>query len=150
MKFFQSPGGSTSGQSLSQTFLDGLTEKEWQTILSFAETKTFAPGEVLVAQGDPDDSFYIITAGSAEVVLGGKKRIATVSEGTVFGEMALFDGQPRSATVRALDRGAAIRVTRRAFENLAAWEPLLARRILIDLGKALALRLRMAQSRSGD
>ena len=47
-----------------------------------------------------------------------------------------------SATIRAVEKGTAIRVTRKNFEHLAAWEPMLARRVLFDLGKTLAVRLR--------
>jgi len=66
-------------------------------------------------------------------------------KGTVFGEMAFFDREPRSATVQATTSGTALRLTREAFERLAAWRPVLARRMLLELGRVVALRLRWAQ-----
>ena len=53
----------------------------------------------------------------------------------MFGEIAFFDGEPRSATIRALGDGSALRITRDRFDNLSGWNPVLARQILIDLGK---------------
>ena len=73
--------------------------------------------------------------------------MSSIVEGSVFGEVAFFDRQPRSATIGALSDGSMARFTRDAFENLAAWEPVLARRILYELGHALAIRLRAAERR---
>ena len=131
-----------------RVFLQGLTAKEWSRLYTFAEVRGFAAGEELVSDGDTDDSFYIMTAGSAEVQQG-TAIIAQIAEGSVFGEIAFFDRLPRSATVRALQAGSAARFSRASFENLAAWEPVLARRMLYELGAELAGRLRAAQSRGG-
>jgi CRP-like cAMP-binding protein len=68
--------------------------------------------------------------------------LATIQEGSVFGEIAFFDDAPRSATIRARKRGSAVRISRENFENLAAWEPKIARRMLDELGQVLAMRLR--------
>lgn len=135
--------GQQSGDFL---FLEGLTPREWGRIISFAETRNFARGDILVAVGDQDQSFYILTAGSAEIVLGSDV-VGQISKGTVFGEIAFFDGLPRSATIRALEPGSALRVAKSAFDDLAAWEPVLGRRILLDLGRILAIRFRGAQRR---
>jgi CRP-like cAMP-binding protein len=150
MSFFDRPDDRPRGSRFDHLFLEGLTEKEWQTILKFGESRTFSAGDVLVSEGEQDDSFYILMAGTIDVQLPGGKKVATIPEGSVFGEIAFFDGQPRSATNTALTDGSAIRLTRRGFDTLAAWEPVLARRILLELGKALALRLRYAQRRTDD
>ena len=100
----------------------------------------------MIRAGDQDDSFYILTAGSAQVQQA-QKILGQIDEGAVFGEVAFFDRQPRSATIRALSEGSVARFSRDAFESLAAWEPVLARRILYELGHALAIRLRAAERR---
>jgi CRP-like cAMP-binding protein len=146
MSFFETKTNPADKSRL--VFLQGLTAKEWSKVYTFAEMRKFVGGEVLVNAGDSDDSFYIMTAGSAQV-LQAQKVIGQIAEGSVFGEVAFFDRQPRSATIRALGEGSAARFTRTAFENLAAWEPVLARRMLYELGHALAIRLRAAERRLG-
>ena len=151
MSFFQVPdiGGAASPGARDQlVFLQGLTAKEWSKLYAFAEVRTFLAGEDLVRADDDDDAFYVMTAGSAQV-LQGSKTIGQIAEGAVFGEVAFFDRQPRSATIRALGPGSAARFSRASFEYLAAWEPVLARRMLYELGAALASRLRAAESRDG-
>jgi CRP-like cAMP-binding protein len=132
-------------------FLGDLDEQDWKKILSLVETRHFRTGEDLIRSGEADDSFYILSNGTVEVIVPNAKgepvTLSVISEGSVFGEVAFFDRGVRSATIRACERGTAIRVTRKNFEHLAAWEPILARRILMDLGKTLAVRLRYMTKR---
>jgi CRP/FNR family cyclic AMP-dependent transcriptional regulator len=129
-------------------FLENHSPEAWKKIIAHAETMRFSAGQVLVRADDVDDSFYILSKGSVEVVLPGSERaLTTIREGSVFGEMSFFDCLPRSATIRASTAGTVIRVTRDGFTRLSGWEPALARTILLDLGKILALRLR-AQNRN--
>ena len=62
----------------------------------------------------------------------------------VVGELSFFDGLPRSATLEAMTDVEAVRLDPAAFDRLAAEEPELARTLLLDLARILALRLRMA------
>lgn len=153
MGLFDYPEHADRGVPLDQfIFLEGLTEQDWKKILAVVETRQFRAGEDLLRPGDPGDSFYILTAGSVEVLVPGEdglsRTIVVIPEGSVFGEVAFFDGGVRSATVRAREAGTAIHVTRDKFDVLAAWEPALARHMLFDLGRALALRLRRTTSRA--
>ncbi|MCA1671302.1 MAG: cyclic nucleotide-binding domain-containing protein [Actinobacteria bacterium] len=66
--------------------------------------------------------------------------------GSVFGELSFFDGRPRSALVRAVTDGQLLRLSFDAFEVLSAKEPVLARSVLLDLGRILAARLRSTQA----
>jgi CRP/FNR family cyclic AMP-dependent transcriptional regulator len=136
------------------TLLGSLSKNEWARVLSVVETRQFTAGTDLIRSGERDDSFYILTAGEVQVMLQGSgaadqedKVLAVITEGSVFGEIAFFDGQPRSATIRARTPGAAVRVTRDAFDNLAAWEPKIAKQLLFDLGAILATRLRWTTER---
>jgi CRP/FNR family cyclic AMP-dependent transcriptional regulator len=132
-------------------FLDGLSGEAWKKILAHAQIVHFRADQELIRAGDLDDSFYILSQGSVDVVLSvrGKETIlTTIPEGSVFGEVAFFDRARRSATIRARSSGSAVCLTREGFDQLSAWEPQLARAILIDLGRVLALRLRNTTQRS--
>ena len=77
---------------------------------------------------------------------GREKRVATIDEGSLFGELAFFDAQPRSANIRALTNGHALRLSRQGFDRLSQQQPHLARELLLEIGKVLAYRYRKASS----
>jgi CRP/FNR family cyclic AMP-dependent transcriptional regulator len=60
----------------------------------------FAAGDTIFSEGDKGDVMYVVRSGEVEIVRNGKI-METLSSGGVFGEMALIDGSPRVATVRA-------------------------------------------------
>ncbi len=148
MGLFDYPDSGASDKPLQEiVFLENISKSDWATILKLVETRQFRAGDNLIRAGDKDSSFYILTNGEVEVALG-DKILATIPEGSVFGEIAFFDGEPRSATIRATTNGKAIRVTRENFDTLAAWEPVIARQLLFDLGRIMAMRLRWTTSLS--
>jgi CRP/FNR family cyclic AMP-dependent transcriptional regulator len=122
-------------------FLADLSSDDWARMQKIVKSRLFRPGDDLIRAGDKDDSFYILTEGEVEVTIG-NKILATIAEGSVFGEISFFDGALRSATIRAKTKGSAIRVTREDLDSLAAWEPEISRKMLFDLGRILAMRLR--------
>jgi CRP/FNR family cyclic AMP-dependent transcriptional regulator len=60
----------------------------------------YGPGEVIFAEGDKGEHMYVVRSGNVEIERNGEV-IETLSGGGIFGEMALIDGSPRSATARA-------------------------------------------------
>ncbi|HEX9092944.1 MAG TPA: cyclic nucleotide-binding domain-containing protein [Coriobacteriia bacterium] len=67
--------------------------------------KTYSDGEVIFRKGDPSGGMYVIRAGQVAVLRkddDAEATLATLKSGDFFGEMSLFDGKPRSATVRAI------------------------------------------------
>jgi CRP/FNR family cyclic AMP-dependent transcriptional regulator len=152
MGMFDYPNGTTASAPVNAppvlTLLADLPEASWKKILAIVETHHFRRGDCIIRQGERDDAFFILSSGSVEVVKfdhhGRETVIMEIPQGSVFGEIAFFDGAPRTATIRAREDGAAIRITRNNFEHLAAWEPQIARRILLELGHVLAVRLRWA------
>src|SRR5262245_45922610 len=150
MGLFDYPTGKTPAVSIHAaspfTLLADLPEGVWKRILSIVNTLHLRKGDCIISEGEHDNAFFILSSGSVEVLtLDRRVReivIVEIPQGSVIGEIAFFVGGPRTATVRAREDGVAIRVTRENFEHLAAWEPQIARRLLLELGHVLASRLR--------
>jgi CRP-like cAMP-binding protein len=95
--------------------------------------KTYGDGEVIIRQGDVGDCMYVIQAGQVEVVRedGDQElRLAMLDEGAVFGEMALFDRETRSATVRAVGEARVLTLDKRTFLRRVHEDPSVAFRIV--------------------
>ena len=81
-----------------------LDAAEGSEVVRIMEVQHFTDGEDVFREGDPGDAWFILFDGKATVLKqagGGTREIATLERGTVFGEIAMLDGQSRSATVRA-------------------------------------------------
>jgi len=84
---------------------NGLTEIELVDISQICQERYVKPGDTVTEQGEPGGEMYIITEGFVQVSIGrgSKERIiVNLGAGQIFGEMALVDKGPRSATVRAM------------------------------------------------
>lgn len=88
-------------------FLFGqLNDDDVEWILANGDAGELAEGEVLIRQGEPADSLFILLRGRLSVHLasrGGEREIARLNAGEVVGEMSFVDARPPSATVRALE-----------------------------------------------
>jgi len=95
--------------------------------------KEYADGEIVCRQGELGRSMYVIQAGRVEVVReegGAEVTLRELTVGDIFGEMAVFDQQARSATVRAKGPARVLTLDRRAFLRGVHEDPSLAYRIL--------------------
>lgn len=130
-------------------FLSGWPESRWKKLLAYTTTLRFKPDDILIRAGDKNKSFFIITEGELEVILPTRRnqksdRNIIREAGSVIGEQAFIDGKPRSATVQAITKGSALQLSDRAFDEISAREPDLARDILVDIARLLSLKLRHA------
>jgi CRP-like cAMP-binding protein len=84
--------------------------------------RRFRRGEVIMHQGDPGDALHIVAAGAVKILLpsaeGEEAIIATLRPGDYFGELALLDGAPRSATATALEASDTLVLPRPVFVEL--------------------------------
>jgi CRP/FNR family transcriptional regulator, cyclic AMP receptor protein len=84
--------------------------------------RRFRRGEVIMHQGDPGDALHIVAAGAVKILLpsaeGEEAIIATLRPGDYFGELALLDGAPRSATATALEAADTLVLPRPVFVEL--------------------------------
>jgi CRP-like cAMP-binding protein len=126
----------------------GLSQGEREALRAALFRREFPPGATVFAQGDPGDALYIIVRGSASVRLrrgdGRERRLVTFSAGTVFGEMALLDHEPRSATVLADEPLACYVLERRVFDELCVLRSRIGLTLLANLSRQLSLRMRRA------
>lgn len=113
------------------------TDKELDRIARLAKHVSASAGEVFIEEGQPGGAFYVIERGTATVALGGKE-LARLADGDFFGEMALIDQGPRSATVRAESDMELWTIEPAEFDELLDDVPFVARQIL----KVLSNRLR--------
>ena len=133
----------------------GLGTSDLAEILRISETIRVDGGEYIFEEGERGDHFFIIVHGSVELrkASGGeRKRLAVLREGQAFGEMALLNQTPRSASAYAIEDTYMLSVSRAAFSQVLGGDTL-AVRLLKNLSKALwatSVRLASQQARASD
>jgi CRP/FNR family cyclic AMP-dependent transcriptional regulator len=144
--FFDYPGEQQQPAREEPRLLPNWTLRQWDTLLEFTETILFRKGQRVVRSGEVDRSLLIVGAGTLEALIptGLTKQPFPLGPGSLLGEVAFFDGQPRSADVVATSDGELVRLDPAGFEEFAARHPGLARELLMALGLILASRLRRA------
>ena len=126
-------------------FMPDAGAADWATVFSFAEAMRVPAGLAVMQSGEQDRALYLVTEGTLGVQLPrGESAFKSIEAPAVVGELAFFDGRPRSATLVAQTDVECARLDPAGFERLSAAEPELARRMLLDLARILALRLRLA------
>ncbi len=149
MSFFDYPNEPPAASGNVDLLLADASDEEWATLLEHTRHRRFGPGDAVVTAGERDQSLYLVLEGQLEVLVDrgrrGHRRIASVGAGSVIGELSFFDGGARSALVRAVTPAVLAELSPSEFDALAASSPDLARRLLFDLGRILAHRLRTAQ-----
>lgn len=131
-------------------FLGSLHDDDVAIILSYTQTQRYARGEVAIRQGDTDRSLFVVTAGRFEVVVRtarSERTMRLAGPGDIFGDLAFFDGQPRSADVRAVEEAEALIMTQSGFERLRLARPHLALALVMDLGRLVSQRYRVYSAR---
>lgn len=94
---------------------------------------TFQPGDIVFCEYEPGDNFYLIQSGRVQIVkiLGDiEKNIDILQPGEIFGEMAILEEAPRSATAVAIDKVKALEFNRQNFEILMKGNPQIALKLL--------------------
>jgi CRP/FNR family transcriptional regulator, cyclic AMP receptor protein len=152
VSFFDYPNEPPASAGNDGLLLADASDEEWATLLAHTCNRRFSPGDAIVTAGAADQSLYLVLEGQLEVLAAatgrgrrGYRRLASVAAGSVIGELSFFDGGGRSALVRALTSAVLAEMSRSEFDALATASPDLARRLLFDLGRILAQRLRTVQ-----
>ncbi|MDB5107340.1 MAG: mechanosensitive ion channel/cyclic nucleotide-binding domain protein, partial [Candidatus Binatus sp.] len=107
--------------------LRGLGDEELRLLVPTVSERQFGAGEMLVRQGEQGESLYIIRSGTVEVLLRGEDgvnhRVNTLGRSQFFGEAALLLGEPRNATIRAVNDVEVLEMDREGFTRLFKEHP---------------------------
>jgi CRP/FNR family transcriptional regulator, cyclic AMP receptor protein len=131
------------GPDLSKIWLfSTATTKERRVLRQALEEVTVKPGRVLCEEGTVGSEFFLIVSGEASVRHNNRK-VRTLGPGQYFGELALIDRQPRSATVVADTDMDLLVLGQREFNSVLVTMPELSRKMMI----AMAARVRDADQK---
>jgi CRP/FNR family cyclic AMP-dependent transcriptional regulator len=125
------------------SLFSACSKKELQAVARASDQVELAAGRTLCEQGSIGREAFIILEGSAEVKRNGRK-VATLGAGDTFGEMALLDHGPRSATVTATTPLKVLVIGAREFAGILDEVPPIAHKLL----KSLAGRIRELDSKT--
>lgn len=106
----------------------------------------YEKGEVVFRQGDPGDTMFIIQSGAVEVSRSEKGKevvLALLERGDFFGEMALLDNDPRSATVKTIQRSRLLPLTRQTILSRVKDNPAVLMQVLTTLSLRIEKTNRM-------
>ena len=117
-----------------------LTEQQLASVGAHAAWRVVEKGEVIVRQGALADSFFVIASGQVKVYMSEGEReviLKTLSAGDFFGEIPMFDQEPRSASVAAMERCHLQTLSYKALQRAMEGSADIAKRVLETLAKRL-------------
>jgi hypothetical protein len=131
--------------------LRGLKSHELRAIRGMATRHEFPKGEVIFRQGDAGDALYYLARGRVDILVhlsdaGIDKRLQSLAEGSIFGEMALLDDKPRAASVVAAEDSICYRLDVRKFEQIKESHPEAAPKLFNNCCKMFSERMRAANT----
>ena len=128
-----------------------LNEGELADFISIAKLQHYQSGTTLFSEGDLGDAFYVIYKGSIQVKRRNpfheQSQIANLIAGTCFGEMAILDDSPRSATIIITEESILLRFSKREFLGLIKSQSVAAYKVIHSMAQQLAQRQRSLNQR---
>ncbi len=148
-EFRKACSSATSGDGL---LLADWSDEDWRELFRFTTLRTVKAGDALIRHGEPDRTLYFVLRGELEVVVRSSDgltmgRVARVGAGSVLGELAFFDGGPRSAGAWAVSDCEVAAMTADQYAAFEQSHADRARDLLFAMGRILALRLRRTSAR---
>jgi CRP/FNR family cyclic AMP-dependent transcriptional regulator len=125
---------------------EGFSEQDARDFLTWAKRFDARPLEPIIREGDRDQDMYIVAAGRLRVVKstgGEEEELATLEAGDSFGEIALLDSLPRSASVVAMTHSTLLRFERRYLVKI----PAVSLKLYRNIASMVASRLRDTSTR---
>lgn len=130
----------------SLSFCKGLSAREVGYLLQSFHTRTYSEEEVLFLEEDIGRALFVVESGKVELTKRGKDgkpaRIATLGPGMFFGEMALLEQMPRSASAVAVETSKILLLYRSKLDSILHYHPRIGVSVMTHLAKLLSARLR--------
>jgi CRP/FNR family transcriptional regulator, cyclic AMP receptor protein len=147
---FRAGGSLATGKEV--LLLPNWRDEDWKRLFQFTSIRNVKAGAALISPGEPDRTLYFVLHGDVEVIVPSGDglsmgRVALVGAGSVLGELAFFDGGPRSAGAWAVHDCEFAAMTPDQYTAFEQSTPALARELLFALGRILAIRLRRTNAR---
>jgi CRP-like cAMP-binding protein len=118
-----------------------LERADLERIAQLAVPRQFEPGQAVFREGDASDTCYVVREGHARAIRthadGRTITLATFGPGDIFGELAMFEDERRSATVEAVELTSVVAVLGPDMRRLMSQHPEIATRLVIALGRRL-------------
>lgn len=130
---------------LTTPMFENLDPMEIREIVHIVEKAKYGPGETIFREGSPGDAWYALYRGEVDVLKeleAGEYKIRTLGAGACFGEIAVLDGSPRTATIRAVTDTTVLRIPQDKFQALVADEHLVAYKLIKHMAFVLAEKQR--------
>jgi hypothetical protein len=112
---------------LSTPLFQGFSKEELLAVMRGMSLRTFDAGDILVAEGAPGDSLFVLTTGSVKCwvkdAAGQYVKVHEFPEGAFFGEISILTGRPRTATLTAAGACEVLELDKAAFDDIAARHP---------------------------
>ncbi len=142
----------TAGElaTLFPTLVGDLSEDDLVAVLRALSPRALAVGQVLVEEGRPSSSLFLVTGGAMRVrvkAAAGVVEVATLGPGAIVAEISFIDGGPSSATVSATEPTTVLALDRDALDGLVEEHPAVAAKLLERVCRTLASRIRAATDR---
>jgi len=131
---------------LETPLFDAMSSAELAEIVRIMQIQSFREGATVFREGDAGDAWYVVYSGDVEVHKSGgfapPKVVAKLDAHACFGEMAILDDSPRSATIKAANRVSTFRFPRDAYLDLLEGGSLAAYKLVLAMAKVLCQRQR--------
>jgi CRP/FNR family transcriptional regulator, cyclic AMP receptor protein len=124
------------GRLAAVPLFSGLSAGQLRALARAAARVQFGGGDRIVREREPDDGFYVMEEGTAGVSVDGDRK-ASLGPGGYFGEMAVIDGGPRSATITAETSVTVLKLPSSALSRLLDRDPSVTRAIAVELRRRL-------------
>lgn len=135
----------------SLSLCEGLSDRELGYLLQSFHYRTYHEGETLFLEGDIGRALFVVESGRVELRKsapdGSSRALAVLGPGTFFGEMALLEQLPRSASAVALEKSGLMLLYRSKLDEILDYRPRIGVSIMTHLARLLSARLRLASQR---
>jgi CRP/FNR family transcriptional regulator, cyclic AMP receptor protein len=131
------------------TLLRAVSAEDLEVVAAASRLRTFRRGQMVFTMGDPGDTVIVVVSGRVKVVVrsadGGELTLTIIGPGSLFGEVSVADGGPRSADAETLEESQLLFVPRETIQDICARVPAVAQAVTLSIA-AILRRLTEAAS----